>query len=834
MARCAAAQELDLFSDDFNGSSLNTSIWSIGTWSLDRTLLGATPTVSGGMAHLTLSTYNPAAPGSAFLGTEIWTNAQYATGMDGLELEASVRVNAIPAGLVTSFFTYEANTSDNPPLADEIDFEDLSTVDNAAPAGSKPIQLTTWHNYRTDGSNYGDPTVHNTEQVVTSGVALSQFNTYRIDWVDGRVDWYVDGVLVRTATEAVPTNAMNVRVNFWAPASEWGAAYSSALQPVSAASQNATYTYDVDWVAARNVYETVSATAPYRVFTDRFKNGTPANSDSITNFWTQHNIGSSSVTETTSTPLTLSVAGAGYPQAEVASAVQSSVNFFKSPLQIVGDGIDFTETPGSQSQCIFRLTLTPDALTNSGDSEYTVATALSLRIQADDTVVLGYKLNAPNSNSEYANALVNAVESGPVRHFTLTISPTGYTLVIEHETSITDGTRETNTYTGPLSIPLSSWTSSGNAPGSSAIVLEAQYNDSSASDSMSAMIDSMSVDAVKSNWLGDASGKWSSPFSWSSDGVPNFAGANAIFGPVITAPRTVTVDVPVQVGVLQFNSAYRYTLAGSTITLSSPSGQGLIQVLAGSDAISAPVVLATATAISVTASGSILTMGSISGAADLAVYGPGQVQASSIEINNLSISGARVTVVPGGTAASVSEISTLASAGGVLDLTNNSMVVTGMTEAAVDALVRAGSLASSTAGTSGVNAFAALAVVSNQNGEGGPLHASFDGLAVNTSDVLVMYTYVGDTDLNGVVDASDLANALAGMEGGLTGWRNGDFNYDGVVNAADITLLLKSLAGQGAPFADPGPGGSSGAVPEPTSMVGVMLAVGVLGRCRRA
>ncbi len=97
---------------------------------------------------------------------------------------------------------------------------------------------------------------------------------------------------------------------------------------------------------------------------------------------------------------------------------------------------------------------------------------------------------------------------------------------------------------------------------------------------------------------------------------------------------------------------------------------------------------------------------------------------------------------------------------------------------------------------------------------------TFDGLPITASQELVKYTYVGDTNLDGVVDASDLANALAGLHGGLTGWVNGDFNYDGVVTSADVNLLLTSLPNQGAPLnnSGAGPGGAGGAVPEPSAL----------------
>jgi hypothetical protein len=40
-----------------------------------------------------------------------------------------------------------------------------------------------------------------------------------------------------------------------------------------------------------------------------------------------------------------------------------------------------------------------------------------------------------------------------------------------------------------------------------------------------------------------------------------------------------------------------------------------------------------------------------------------------------------------------------------------------------------------------------------------------------------------------VVDSTDYACVDNGFLTGLTGWANGDFNYDGAVNSSDYTLL---------------------------------------------
>lgn len=56
---------------------------------------------------------------------------------------------------------------------------------------------------------------------------------------------------------------------------------------------------------------------------------------------------------------------------------------------------------------------------------------------------------------------------------------------------------------------------------------------------------------------------------------------------------------------------------------------------------------------------------------------------------------------------------------------------------------------------------------------------------------------VGDTDADGKVDGNDLANLFAGLHGSLTGWTNGDLNYDGAVTQSDLDLLIASLIANG-------------------------------------
>ncbi len=62
-----------------------------------------------------------------------------------------------------------------------------------------------------------------------------------------------------------------------------------------------------------------------------------------------------------------------------------------------------------------------------------------------------------------------------------------------------------------------------------------------------------------------------------------------------------------------------------------------------------------------------------------------------------------------------------------------------------------------------------------------------------SADVTVGWAAVGDTDLDGYVDALDIANVLGGGRyDGLqpAGWEHGDFNYDGIVDTLDVADMI--------------------------------------------
>ncbi|HEY1683593.1 MAG TPA: autotransporter-associated beta strand repeat-containing protein, partial [Tepidisphaeraceae bacterium] len=72
------------------------------------------------------------------------------------------------------------------------------------------------------------------------------------------------------------------------------------------------------------------------------------------------------------------------------------------------------------------------------------------------------------------------------------------------------------------------------------------------------------------------------------------------------------------------------------------------------------------------------------------------------------------------------------------------------------------------------------------NGEDVRVSGNWLGQAVDTYSVVVAFTWLGDLNLDGVVDSTDLG--LMGLPG-TADWYHGDLNYDGKVNADDWSLF---------------------------------------------
>jgi beta-glucanase (GH16 family) len=785
-AAAAPAHAADLLRDDFDGASLDGAKWDIGTWQLGRTQLGFTPQLTQGLAKLRLDTYNPTNT-SLLRGTEILSDKSFARG-SGMEYEARVRTNPLAlGGAVTSFFTYTAAPG-SPPLADEIDFEWLSNAINASPgAGSDPVLATTWNNFRTDGSNFDDPNVHSSVSIDVPNLNLSTFNTFKIRWLPDRVQWYVNDVPIRTARIAVPDAPAPIRANFWAPGGEWPDAFSGNLKPVNNAGANTSYLYDVDYIAVRRMFSGVAATGPGRVITDTFRNGSVANSDAITNLWSERSQGSgSAVTDTAPNvdepgldePLKLRAAGAGFPHAQIATGVRSEFNFFKTPVAIEAAGIGFSSTSNSTtvntiSKSILRFSLSSSTLGNGTQSEYTVADALSLRIEGTNLVAFGYKVNSPNANSEYNVNFLSQPVSGPVRAIKMIVHGSFYRLDVVHDVSDSDSTQTTSNFSGALSLNLADWSASGDM----AMFIQGQLNNSGANENMTALLDSLAISAVRPTWTPAGSASWNGAANWDWQLVPNYRGADARFTNPALTPQSISLGAPVTVGSITFDSAQAHTITATgpgAITFDAYLGDSRIDALSGAHTINAPITLLRPLTINAAGGTSLKLTGSFTANGQtITKDGTGEAEISNVRTGLLVVNDGRLKITAsGGAASGASKVSSVRIAVSArLDLRDNKLIsntaagtatnfiysgLQGQVQRAYDSQSwdQPGLTTSMPAAQTGLTTIA-VSTGAAMRGLGAGETDTFAGQIITGASTVAMYTYAGDANLDGTIDGGD-------------------------------------------------------------------------------
>jgi hypothetical protein len=202
-----------------------------------------------------------------------------------------------------------------------------------------------------------------------------------------------------------------------------------------------------------------------------------------------------------------------------------------------------------------------------------------------------------------------------------------------------------------------------------------------------------------------------------------------------------------------------------------------------------------------TLSGSHAAAGKVNNAvvASLIVAETAQAAATYVRGGTLDIrAGATLAVTSGGGSLGTSRVPHLAIAdGGTLDLGDHALIVdyTGVSPlATIRSQLTSGRAGGLWNGTGITSSAAALdpahtglgyAEASTIPGAGG---GTYSGQAVDSTAVIVAFTYLGDTDLDGDVDVADLG-AMATNWQATGDWINGDFDYSGAIEVNDLGLL---------------------------------------------
>jgi len=319
--------------------------------------------------------------------------------------------------------------------------------------------------------------------------------------------------------------------------------------------------------------------------------------------------------------------------------------------------------------------------------------------------------------------------------------------------------------------------------------------------------------SAQANWGVDADGVWSQYMNWRGM-RPDNTDSSAGFGAVTTAPRTITVDIPVSIAAMSFGGAHAYTLTGpGPITLDVFAGTTTLEATSGSHTIAAPLVLADNAEVTVAGGSNLAITGELTAAGKtITKKGDGLLAVSNVRADALNIVAGQVRVIASGTPAASAGTSVMKSlsipAGSQLDLTNNALVIDYTTLGSLLSDTRArvsdGRLTSSVADADHGIGYADNATLGL---------TEFAGQAVDSTSLLVRYTRLGDANVDGVVNIGDFS-LLAASFNQPGSWQAGDFNHDGSVNIADFSLLASNF-NQSALGRPAGLHAGGSAVPEP-------------------
>jgi hypothetical protein len=342
-----------------------------------------------------------------------------------------------------------------------------------------------------------------------------------------------------------------------------------------------------------------------------------------------------------------------------------------------------------------------------------------------------------------------------------------------------------------------------------------------------------SWDALKSTalagiWLG-GTGDWSDSTKWSLGVVPNAS------------------NVAVQIDAGNTGVASVVTLDQDATVFSATANAG--------DTLNIPAGRTLALSSTLTTSGVVNNSGNLSAQSATISGGELRYDAGAVALNGaLTLNNAATLTMAAGADKVLKSATLSISSDSKIDLSDNKLVVLN------------GTLGTATAGTyNGVQGDVQRAYNSGAwNGPGGLMTSqpnagptigtttigvatagailfieptatgTWAGQSVNGSSVIAMYTYAGDLNFDGRVDAQDYGIIDNWVQfPGTDGYTNGDINYDGVIDAADYGIIDNTIQLQGPPLPTGASVAGIVAVPEPAGAVASVAAAGLLLNRRR-
>ncbi|HWP39679.1 MAG TPA: autotransporter-associated beta strand repeat-containing protein, partial [Tepidisphaeraceae bacterium] len=301
---------------------------------------------------------------------------------------------------------------------------------------------------------------------------------------------------------------------------------------------------------------------------------------------------------------------------------------------------------------------------------------------------------------------------------------------------------------------------------------------------------------------------------------------------------TGTAPLLVSGGDLRINGGHTQTVSALTMTKGSLSGGNDLSTLAAGnftfnvaagDAADVDVILAdwsNGSAALVKNGAGVATLGLANSYTGGTTVNAGTLSVRKFSNGTLAVNAGAVAQVRSQTVPNdpigASRLDNVAiAATGRLDLNNNSLIINSGSLSAITALVKSGlenggnfdwggpGIGSNKAAQQNAAAGSflfGLGVIKNdlgQVGGSGPIYtdfAGFSGLVGN--EVLVKFTYFGDADLSGSIDATDYSLIDNGYVNSLSGWLNGDFDYSGSIDATDYALIDNAYVNQAGPLAE--------------------------------